>query len=386
MKALQIHNLYREPGGEEVIADHEAAALRAAGHQVVTYRAQNPSSSLAAARNLALSAWNPFAVRHIARLVEAERPDVVHAHNTWFSLSPAVLRTAGRHGATVVASLHNFRLLCVSANLFRDGAVCEDCVGTVPWRGVVHRCYQGSAAASLAVASTYTAHRLAGTWSSRVDRILVTSDFAKRYVVKAGVPADRIAVSPCPVDDPGPRTAAPETSDTVLYVGRLVAEKGLDRLVDLWRRTRPGLQLVVVGEGPLRSLEADAPDGVRFLGWQPRERVNELLLGARALAAPSLWYETQGMVVAEALAAGLPVVTGRVGAMSETAGRGALALVDAEVASWDAALDRLVDDDAVRSVGSAARQEFEQRLQPSAAAERLERIYAAAGADRASSA
>ncbi|MGK4302014.1 glycosyltransferase, partial [Klebsiella pneumoniae] len=71
------------------------------------------------------------------RLIELHRPQVVHFHNTLPLISPAAYYAAQTAGVPVVQTLHNFRLLCVNALLFRDGKPCEDCVGKIaPWPGV----------------------------------------------------------------------------------------------------------------------------------------------------------------------------------------------------------------------------------------------------------
>ena len=97
--------------------------------------------------------------------------DVVHVHNLFPLLSPAVLRAASDAGARVVVTLHNYRLLCLPATLLRDEAICESCVGHTPWRGVVHRCYRGSVSGSAALASSLALHRGLRTFD-RVDLFL----------------------------------------------------------------------------------------------------------------------------------------------------------------------------------------------------------------------
>ena len=62
---------------------------------------------------------------------------MAHVYNTWFSLSPAVLVALRREGIPTVALLPNYRTQCVDASFYRNGDVCTDCLGKVPWRGVV---------------------------------------------------------------------------------------------------------------------------------------------------------------------------------------------------------------------------------------------------------
>jgi hypothetical protein len=154
LRVLQVHTHYREEGGEDSVVRAEAELLRSAGHDVVVHQARNPSGALATGASLAMSPWNPLAAREVRRLAERVRPDVAHVHNTWYALSPSVLAALSAAAVPVVMTLHNYRLLCANAQLFRDGRPCEDCVGSHPWHGVRHRCYRGSALASAPAAAT----------------------------------------------------------------------------------------------------------------------------------------------------------------------------------------------------------------------------------------
>ncbi len=150
MRILQIHNSYRNLGGEDSVVRSDAALLRAAGHDVVEYMVANPPGRLGAAGALAVSSWNPISARQLAEIADRTKPDIAHVHNTWYRASPSVLGTLRKKGIGVVLTVHNFRLVCANGLLYRNGAPCTDCVGTHPWRGVVHRCYRDSFVASTA--------------------------------------------------------------------------------------------------------------------------------------------------------------------------------------------------------------------------------------------
>jgi glycosyltransferase involved in cell wall biosynthesis len=383
VKVLQLHTRYRQPGGEDVVVASEAELLRRAGHEVLTHHVTNPSGPLEASARLAISAWNPRSAAAVRELVERERPDVAHVHNTWFTLTASVVAALDRAGVPVVMSLHNHRMLCVNADLLRDGRPCESCVGKVPWRGVAHRCYRGSVVSSAASALAITANRAAGTWDRHVRLFLVLTEFARRLFVRGGLPEDKLVVKPNFVPDPGRRPLPPSASRTLLFVGRLEPRKGVAQLVDAWERLdpRPGLELVLVGDGPLRAeLEARAVPDVRFLGHQPPEEVRRLMRSARSLVFPSVLYEGQPMVTLEAFAAGLPVLASRLGGNGELVG----ALGDrwlaepGDRAAWAASLRGLADDDGVDDAGRHGRKLFLQHFNETAAVEALEQAYARA--------
>jgi glycosyltransferase involved in cell wall biosynthesis len=379
LKILQIHNRYREAGGEDAVVTSEAALLGQAGHEVVPYVVENPPGSGAALRRLAVAAWNPASSRRIHRLAEITRPDVAHVHNTWFSLSPAILRTLHRGSTPVTMTLHNYRLLCANASLVRSGKPCQLCVGSHPWHGVRHRCYRGSAAASLAAAGTIALNRTAGTWVNHVDLFLTLTAFARDLFIRGGLPEDRLLVKANSVTDPGPRPEPPSASSTILYVGRLSEIKGLPQLLDAWKdAASSGLELVVVGDGPLRHLVADGGAArIRATGPLPRDQVRELMLSARALVFPSVWYEGQPMAILEALAAGLPVMASDLGGIAETLeGMPPAWLIPAgSRPAWEAGLAQLADDGAVDEGGRRGRELYQRAFTPEHSLEALEAAY-----------
>jgi glycosyltransferase involved in cell wall biosynthesis len=379
VRILQVHTRYREPGGEDVVVKAEGELLRAAGHEVVQWQAQNPQGTSGAVAALAQSPWNFGTARSLERVATRLRPHVAHVHNTWFAMSPSVLPALRRAGVPVVMTLHNYRLLCANGALFRDGRPCEDCIGTHPWHGLRHRCYRDSALQSLPAAGTIAVHSLLGTWRREVSLFLALNEFSRARFVSGGLPPERIHVKPNFVADPGPRTVPNSASPTVLYVGRLVAEKGLGVLLEAWRRAAVGsLELVIVGDGSMRpALQRLAVPGVRFAGRLPAEEVRRHMLAARALVLPSLSYEGQPMAALEAVAAGLPVLASDIGGMPELLRPlGSCWLVPPGVEeAWAAAFGRLTDARLVEQGGRQARATYEQSFTEPSALDALEAAY-----------
>jgi glycosyltransferase involved in cell wall biosynthesis len=216
------------------------------------------------------------------------------------------------------------------------------------------------------------------TWERGVDRFVVSTPFVGDRLVEAGLPRDRMRVVPPLVPDPGPRTQPPSASSAVVYVGRIEEGKGLGTVLEAWRRVPAPLELVVVGDGPLRGpLEALNLPRVRFLGWMDRADMERVLRSSRAMVFPSRYFETLGLSLAEALAAGLPVVAGAVGTRPEVLGTdGAGWFVEpGDVDSWESALVALADDEAVDRAGVAARSRYNSKFEPSIALERLRTVY-----------
>jgi glycosyltransferase involved in cell wall biosynthesis len=282
----------------------------------------------------------------------------------------------------VVMTLHNYRLICSNALLFRNGRPCEDCVGSHPWHGLRHRCYRGSSLGSAAAAANIALHQVRGTWLNDVDLFMAPDEFSKARLVAAGIPAEKIIEKPNFVDDPGPRKAPPSESKEVLFVGRIASEKGILQLLSAWRRASPSeLELVVVGDGPLMERARVRADGnIRLLGRLKRAEARRLMLSARALVVPSLTYDFQPMVLLEALAAGLPVLASDLGdtpRVLSALGQEWLAS-PGRVEQWSRALSALGGDSRVDWAGERARSTYCARFTSELGLRNLERVYARA--------
>ncbi|MFE9689716.1 glycosyltransferase family 4 protein [Micromonospora sp. NPDC005806] len=314
MRIVVAHNRYREaqPSGENTIVDAEIAQLTAAGVEVLPFLRSSdeiPAMSMAAKALLPISPiWAPQAQHDLDRLLAEHRPDVLHLHNPYPLLSPWVIRTAHKRGVPVVQTVHNYRQVCSSGLYFRDGVICQDCRGRalgVP--AVVHRCYRGSRAQSALMATTLAVHR--PTWKS-VDRFIALTTAVADHLRDYGIPDERIVVKPNAIPDPG--TPAP-LGEGFLYMARLTPEKGLDLLLEAWRRHPVGTlgPLRIAGDGELRPLaEAAAAEraDVVYLGQLDRPGVRAAIEASAVLLATPTWHDVLPTVIIEALASGRPVL------------------------------------------------------------------------------
>ena len=389
MRVAMLHNRYRsgQPSGENTVVSQTIDLLRAAGHEVDLYAHDSDDIAGMSRKDRALlpvrSVWSFSDERDLTQRWQQRRPDIVHVHNTFPLFSPSVLRAAHGLRLPVVATLHNFRLMCANGVLQRGGGPCEDCVGRIPWRGVVHGCYRDSRVQSIPLAAGITVHRTAGTWRRYVTTFVAPSEFVRSRYVKDGYDADQIVVKPHAVPQAGPmRTGAGEI---VLFLGRLTEEKGFADLLDAWDASLG--ELVVVGDGPLRAAgeaRAARDASVRILGALPWQDCMKLLPSARVLVVPARSYEAFGLVVAEAFAHGVPVVASRIGALAELVEDGSTGALTApgDPADLRRALGRTVDPAVSTACGERAREVYLQRFTPERDLAATERIYAEAIARR----
>ncbi|MGH8794196.1 MAG: glycosyltransferase family 4 protein [Stackebrandtia sp.] len=378
MKVVVAHNRYSsaQPSGENSIVDTEIAQLREAGVDVVPFlRSSDEIASLSAPRKLALAGspiYGRGAQRALSELIEAERPDVLHLHNPYPFLSPAVVRTAQRHGVPVAQTVHNFRHVCVNALYFRDGRLCHDCRDKAfGLPGVVHGCYRGSRPQSLIMATTLAAHR--GTWR-RVDRFIALTGRIEAHLREYGVAPERITVKPNSIPDPG---AHDRVGEGFVFVGRLSREKGVELLLDAWRRHEVGRlgRLVVVGDGEQRDLVAAAAaerDDVEYAGPVPHEEIAERLRSAACLVSTSVCEDVLPTVVIEALANARAVLTTDLGGPPHMIGdAGAAVAPDAD--SVAAGLERM--SVAARGLAETARKRYLTHFSPDVVVSRQLEIY-----------
>jgi glycosyltransferase involved in cell wall biosynthesis len=319
MKVLLIHNFYQQAGGEDRVFQQEGDLLEERGNEVTRFSIHNNQiANLNKLRLVAATLWNGHVASQIRTVIKRVKPNIIHCHNIFPLISPAVYYVAKSLSIPVVQTLHNYRLLCPSAVLYRDGHTCEECMGTVTfWPSVVHGCYQGSHAASAVTAAMLTLHRFLSTWDSKVDVYIALTEFARRKFIEGGLPQNKIVVKPnflhpTPVCGEGQGGYA-------LFVGRLVPEKGIEVLLAAWRHLSSRLPLKIVGEGPLASTVSkytQSTAGVEWLGSQNAEQVSILMKDAQILILPSTWYEGFPMIVAEAYAAGLPIIASSLGSLS----------------------------------------------------------------------
>ena len=322
MRVLLVHNFYGSdaPSGENQVFEDEKALLRSRGHDVEEFtRHSDEIRSMGAygtVRGALTTPWNPWMVRAIRSKVRRFRPDVVHVHNTFPLISPAIFSAIVRPAARVL-TLHNYRLFCPAAIPMRQGRVCTECLESrSSWPALRHGCYRSSRAATLPLAFSVGLHRALGTWRHQVDAFIVLSEFQGSLMVQSGLQGTKVHVKPNFY--PGLPSVVPwrARAPYAIFAGRLTAEKGVESLLKAWRAWGEGApELRLAGNGELRSelerLAAGLP--VRFLGQLNGVDARSQIAEARLLVLPSEWFEGFPMVLREAFAFGTPVAVSDIG-------------------------------------------------------------------------
>ena len=194
LRVLQVHNRYRSssPGGEDRVVDQEHDALIERGHTVERFERFNDDiEGWSAVRRGIVPGqvvFNPGSRRGLRNTIRRFRPDVVHLHNTFPLLSPSVLYTCRDTSVPLIVTLHNYRLVCATGDLFRDGRVCHDCVGRQPIPAIRHGCYRSSIA-TVPVAVSSAVH--VGAWRALPSAYVFISESQRELLAPFGIPAER---------------------------------------------------------------------------------------------------------------------------------------------------------------------------------------------------
>ncbi len=382
MKIIVAHNRYQYSGGEDTVVAEEVRMLRERGHSVHLFSVDNDhiSGSWAQTQAAVRSFYSRPIAKQISDLLESFRPNLLHVHNFFPTMSPAIFFAAKRHNVAVVQTLHNYRLLCAAATFFRDGQPCEACSQSRSFLpGVIGRCYRGSRIGSAIVGASTFSHQMLGTWTQRIDRYIALTHFAANKFSEFRLPAEKIRVKPNFVLDRG---VGAGLGGFALYVGRLSVEKGIETILAADEAHVLPLPVHIVGDGPLRSQVERAcarPESrLRYLGPMSRERVFEQMQNAAVLLAPSLWYEGLPMTIVEALSFGLPVIASRIGGIPEIIGdRESGLLVDPGNASAlvESLISLLAKSNDLLSMRQAARRRFVEQYSEERNYELLIEIY-----------
>ena len=323
MRIFVLHNSYRcALSGEDEVAAAEGDLLQSKGHAVFRYHVSSESigRNVSEASAAVGAFWNSGTYRELRLLFSRLKPDIAHFHNIFPLISPAAYYAARAENVKVVQTLHNFRVLCASSMFYRRGSCCEDCLGrAVPLPALAYACYRNSRRASAVVAGMAWTHRWAGTWRRAVDLYIALTRFSRRKFIEGGLPEDRIEVKPNFARDEAGMGSG--RGGYALFVGRLSPEKGIDLLLEAWRRL--DMPLKIAGDGPLSERVRESALTMRhveYLGRCGKPEIIALMQAAAFLVVPSLVYENFPVVIAEAFSVGLPVLGSAHGSMAEILG------------------------------------------------------------------
>lgn len=319
MRIVQIMNWHRFGGGSDFMAKVTGEVLRKCGHDVYMMTSDSTAfdGSLAGrASAFVRGVYSRGARREMREVLKDFKPQLVHVHEVYPAHSPWVLRDCRAANVPVVMTCHDFRITCPISTHVSHGQPCQRCAHGSTMSCLTQNCRENifESAAFAARAGIANSFRL---FRDNVNLFLAPSHFIKQHVVTSGVPSEKVRVVPNMVrmtkttTDPGVGTYA-------AFVGRVAPEKGLDTLMEAaWRA---GMPLHIAGHGS-QYPQSVAPN-VHWRGYLSGSALSEFYRGARFIVVPSRWFEAFGLVVAEAMMLGIPVIASNAGALPELVDHG----------------------------------------------------------------
>lgn len=321
MKILFVHNFYRNFGGEDAAALADKWLLEKYNENVIFYFRNNEEIAnygFFGKLRFPLEAIDSVRTRtDIAATIRHERPDVAYVHNFFPLISSSIYRALYDHGIPCVQFVHDFRFLCPNGVFHTNGAICERCKTGSFFNAVRHRCYRDSYAASFVAASAAAATRR-NRVLDLIPLFVCPTVFSRQKLIEGGLPQDKIWIKSHFVETAG---IAPRfmPGSYVLYLGRLSSEKGVLGLIHALAGC-PDIPLKIAGSGNLEPeirtfLHERQLRHIELVGFKAGAEKWDILRNSACVVLPSESYETFGLVVLEAHAAGKPVIASRLGAL-----------------------------------------------------------------------
>ncbi|WP_447602373.1 glycosyltransferase family 4 protein [Nitrospira sp. Nam80] len=376
MNIVIVSDFAHVNGGNAAVALASATGLAEHGHAVTLFAGVGPVAPEIAAspvtvvstdqqaigddrrrtRAVVQGIWNVKAARMMTDLLGRMdmRRTVVHVHGWDKALSSSVVRAALSMGARMICTFHDYVSVCPNGGFYnhpRD-EVCR--LEPLSLSCVLESCDRRGYGQKLWRVARHTVQRRWGLLPDAVKHVIVVSDFSRRILEPFLPPGIHLHSVQNMINVTRSGPADPARNRAYVMVGRMSREKGPHVLASVAGRTPWPVRFVGDGES-LAEIRRLAPRSM-VTGWLSHDDVVKELAGARALIFPSLWHETEGLVVLEAAALGIPSVVAdscaaRDLVIQEETG---LHFRSGDDRHLQSVMDRLQDDQLVRQLGEAA--------------------------------
>jgi glycosyltransferase involved in cell wall biosynthesis len=322
LQILQIFNRYLQYGGEEGSITRIGDAMEQI-HDIDYFfysTSQLKGESMLDKMMIPLKSLRNTEVENGLRRVQADRQyDAWQIHNIFPAMSPVVYELALEWKTPIIHYLHNYRFSCVNGFFLNHGKPCQRCLTGNFWPAFQTACWRNSHFESGWMGLiTHQIRQL--PLFEKVFRWVAISEAQKREHLRMGIPPERIKVIHHFLEPDGP-PLPPSQVPTAIFVGRLSPEKGVDRLIEAWKKVTGGeRRLVILGDGPeMENLQRQAKGvrGIHFAGFVTKTEQRRYWQEALFSVVPSIWLEPFGMTVLESWANGRPVVAHALGALPE---------------------------------------------------------------------
>jgi glycosyltransferase involved in cell wall biosynthesis len=376
MKVLHAYNQHRGGGGSDNSTRTTIDVLRKHGVEVQVFTRNSedlPHNLLGRFQAAASAVYAPGSVRAFAELLNSFRPDVVHVHEVFPLVSPWIIPLCTRRGVPVAMTCVDYRMTCPIVTHLYNGQICTRCTGGHEYWAVLKNCRK-NLPESLIVTLYNTMVRKLRLFTGHVGQFIAPSDFTRSWLIEhARIEPTKITTI-SPVVQLPDSALDPTAGSYVAYAGRFTPEKGIATLLEAARLSQLPFRL----SHSVRSMVTVSVPADLVVVTRSREDLDAFFRGARMFVLPSVWFEAFGLVAAEAMGHGLPVVASRMGAVSELVEDGVDGLLFQPGNARDLSekVKRLWDDPQLcRRLGQAARRKAVSLWSTERHVQRLQSLY-----------
>lgn len=331
MRIIEVNKYYYNRRGAEGHMFSVIEALEEAGHQVAPFAMHHPKNEetpwskyfvshldtdslhpLEIPRYILRAFWSKEAYTKMRAMIDAFKPDIIHAHNVYTHLSPSVLKAAKDAGVPVVLTLHDYGLVSGNYAIWSgDYSLYPDHMDF--WSIVNSRYIKGSRLATAVLEIISRIHRKMGWYKNNINQFIAVSGAVKEVLVWSGIDEKKVKVLHNFVEvDPLQRSDAPEG---FFYYGALEKNKGIEPLLEAAKEI--GEKLYIAGNGPMKEEVLTAEADIEYLGFLSKQELVARLSTVRAAVFPSISREVFSTAALEALVAGIPVIVSDAGGYKE---------------------------------------------------------------------
>ena len=341
MKVLLVNKFHYVKGGSETYYFSLGDLLEKRGHQVIWFSMKddrnlpcdqskyfvnhvdfnasgNPAKTAGAALHLL---YSHEAGRKFARLLDDEKPDIIHLNIFQSQLTGAIVEEAYKRHIPIVYTSHDLKSVCPNYLMMHHQKTCEKCLNGHYWYCFTNSCMKASKTKSLLASMEAYVYKFRKTYQ-KIDYVITPSFFYKKKLEAANV-------FRCPIEHiknflpEGTVYKEGSRGNYFLYFGRLSREKGIHTLIKAFNKAHVDEKLYVVGSGPeeerlrLMVKKLGMEDKILFLGFKTRTELQEIVANALCVCLTSEWYENGPYSILEAQALGRPVIVSNYGGLPE---------------------------------------------------------------------
>ncbi len=294
-RLLVLHSFYnpKTPSGENDFVRDQVSLLSISGFQVESNSENLKTEKTDSAKLL----FSLIKIRANNRKIPIRIYDLIILHNIFPKIG---IRKYLRTEIPIIRFVHNFRSICISGNLFRDGIYCDKCVSKGNYSGVINRCYKKSYSLSLFM-TIYRSYENKLLAKLNVKTVFLSEPSMKKITATIKVSNPNV-ISNFANSDTLNLNYFEKTNNKYVYIGRLSHEKGILELVKNWP---PSLKLDIYGSGPLENeiRKIISSSNIQIKGLVPHEELASILKEYRAGIFPSLWGEVSSIALRDFVSA-----------------------------------------------------------------------------------